>query len=73
MKTDCSVSWTAPDGKIYCFSSDASKETFLKNPTENIQKAREFFIAKDNAAPAAPATGGALRAISRPRSSPRMT
>ena len=49
------------DGKIYCFSTDASKETFLKNPTENIQKAKEFFIAKDlakdNAAPAAPATG----------------
>ena len=61
VKTDCSVSWTAPDGKIYCFSTDASKETFLKNPTENIQKAKEFFIAKDlakdNAAPAAPATG----------------
>ncbi len=55
VKTDCSINWTAEDGKVYCFSSKASKETFLKNPTENIQKAREFFIAKDNAAPAAPA------------------
>jgi YHS domain-containing protein len=59
VKTDCSINWTAEDGKVYCFSSEASKETFLKNPTENIQKAREFFIAKDNAAPAAPATEGA--------------
>ena len=59
VKTDCSVNWTAPDGKVYCFSREASKEAFLKNPTENIQKAREFFIAKDNAAAAAPAGGGA--------------
>ena len=59
VKTDCSVNWTAEDGKVYCFSSEASKEAFLKNPTENIQKAREFFIAKDNAAVSAPAAQGA--------------
>jgi YHS domain-containing protein len=59
VKTDCSVNWTAEDGKVYCFSSEASKEAFLKNPTENIQKAREFFIAKDNAAASAPAAQGA--------------
>jgi hypothetical protein len=55
VKTDCSVNWTAPDGKIYCFSTEASKEAFLKNSDENIQKAKEFFVAKglseDNAAP----------------------
>jgi YHS domain-containing protein len=60
VKTDCSVNWTAPDGKVYCFSTEASKEAFLKNPDENIQKAREFFLAKDltkdNAA--APAASG---------------
>src|SRR5512144_109867 len=54
VKTDCSVNWTAPDGKVYCFSTKASKEAFLKNPDENIQKAKEFFLAqdltKDNAA-----------------------
>ena len=61
VKTDCSVNWTAEDGKVYCFSSEASKESFLKNPTENIQKAREFFIAKDNAAPAAPAAASAAQ------------
>jgi YHS domain-containing protein len=59
VKTDCSVNWTAPDGKVYCFSTEASKEAFLKNPTENIQKAKEFLLAKDlakdNAAPGAPA------------------
>jgi YHS domain-containing protein len=59
VKTDCSINWTAPDGKVYCFSREASKETFLKNPSENIQKAKEFFLAKDlakdNAAAAAPA------------------
>src|SRR5262252_6403434 len=46
VKTDCSINWTAPDGKIYCFSRESSKEAFLKNPAENIQKAREFFVAK---------------------------
>ncbi|MBC8012674.1 MAG: hypothetical protein H7X74_01080, partial [Methyloceanibacter sp.] len=50
VKTDCSVNWTAADGKVYCFSTEASKEAFLKNPDENIQKAKEFLLA---AAPAA--------------------
>ena len=46
VKTDCSVNWTAPDGKVYCFSTTESKATFLKNPDENIQKAKEFFLAE---------------------------
>ena len=48
VKTDCSVNWTAPDGKVYCFSTEASKATFLKSPDENIQKAKEFFLAQGN-------------------------
>jgi YHS domain-containing protein len=61
VKTDCSVNWTSEDGKVYCFSSEGSKAAFLKNAPENIQKAREFFLAKDNAAaaPAEPAAGEA--------------
>ncbi|MGA7544800.1 MAG: hypothetical protein WBW08_03080, partial [Methyloceanibacter sp.] len=39
VKTDCSVNWTAPDGKVYCFSTEGSKAAFLKNADENIQKA----------------------------------
>ncbi|MGD0531774.1 MAG: hypothetical protein ABSA62_05690 [Methyloceanibacter sp.] len=38
-KTDRSVKWTAPDGKVYRFSTEASKATSLKNHDENIQKA----------------------------------
>ncbi len=49
VKTDCSVNWTDKDGKVYCFSSEASKDAFLKNPTENIQKAREFVMSKAQA------------------------
>jgi YHS domain-containing protein len=68
VKTDCSVNWTAPDGKVYCFSREASKEAFLKNPSENIQKAKEFFLAKDlaedNAAAAAPAAAAPAAAAS---------
>jgi YHS domain-containing protein len=65
VKTDCSVNWTAPDGKVYCFSTEALKEAFLKNPDENIQKAREFFLANDQTAQAAPATGENVAPASR--------
>jgi YHS domain-containing protein len=63
VKTDCSVNWAGPDGKVYCFSTEASKEAFLKSPDENIQKAKEFLLAKHLAeentpAPAAPAASG---------------
>ena len=53
--TDCSVNWTGSDGKVYCFSTEASKEAFLKSPDENIQKAKEFFLAQQfgNTTPAA--------------------
>ena len=50
VKTDCSVNWTAPDGKVYCFSSEKSKETFLKNAEANIKKAQDFRAAKASAA-----------------------
>ena len=43
--TDCSVNWAGSDGKVYCFSTEASKEAFLKSPDENIQKAKEFLLA----------------------------
>src|SRR6516165_5989432 len=56
VETDCSVNWTAPDGKVYCLSTQGSKQAFLKSRDENIQKAREFFLAKDQSAQAAPTT-----------------
>jgi YHS domain-containing protein len=43
--TDCSVTWTDKDGKVYCFSSEGSKKAFLENPTQNLQKARDFIAA----------------------------
>ena len=49
VKTDCSVNWTDTDGHVYCFSSDASKEAFLKDPAGNIQKAKEFLASKQAA------------------------
>jgi YHS domain-containing protein len=52
--TNCSVNWTADDGKVYCFSTEDSKAAFLKNPTENIQKAREFQMAQTNGGPSGP-------------------
>jgi hypothetical protein len=49
-KTDCSVNWKDSDGRVYCFSSEDSKAGFLKDPSGNLQKAREFFAAKQASA-----------------------
>jgi YHS domain-containing protein len=46
VKTDCSVNWTDEDGHVYCFSSEASKESFLKDPAGNLKKARDFVSSK---------------------------
>jgi YHS domain-containing protein len=43
VKTDCSVSWTADDGKVYCFSSENSKSAFLKDPKANLALAKKFL------------------------------
>ena len=43
VKTDCAVNWTAKDGKLYCFSSPASKDLFLKAPEDNIKKASDYY------------------------------
>ncbi len=38
--TDCSVSWTDPKTKkLYCFSSEKSKQSFLQNPDDNERRA----------------------------------
>lgn len=55
--TDCSVNWTAADGKIYCFGNDAAKEIFLKDPESNVRKAAEGF----EKIKAAPVTGSLVR------------
>jgi len=43
--TNCALTWTDKDGKVYCFSNDAAKKTFLEDPTANLQKARDFIAA----------------------------
>ena len=43
--TQCTTTWTDQDGKIYCFSNDAAKKSFLENPVENLQRARAFIAA----------------------------
>ncbi len=43
--TPCAVTWTDKDGKVYCFSSDGDKKSFLESPGENMQKARDFIAA----------------------------
>src|ERR1700677_4679109 len=43
--TDCSVTWSDKDGKVYCFSSEAAKKSFLENPTDSLQRAHAFIAA----------------------------
>lgn len=50
IKTDCSVNWTAPDGKLFCFGNEDSKKEFLKDPDANIRKAAEQFAMQDGGA-----------------------
>jgi YHS domain-containing protein len=45
--TNCAITWTDKDGKVYCFSSAAAKKTFLEDPQTNLQKARDFSAASN--------------------------
>ena len=45
--TNCSVTWTDKDGKLFCFSTEAAKKSFLSNPTEKLERAREFMAASN--------------------------
>ena len=41
--TDCSVTWTADNGKVYCFSSEDARSEFLKAPEVHIAGAETFW------------------------------
>lgn len=44
VETDCSVNWTDQrTGKVYCFSSESTKEEFLEDVDTNIAKATKKF------------------------------
>ncbi|HEV3179089.1 MAG TPA: hypothetical protein VGZ05_01360 [Steroidobacteraceae bacterium] len=43
--TNCTSTWTAKDGKVYCFSSESARKAFLEHPDANLQKARDFIAA----------------------------
>jgi YHS domain-containing protein len=43
--TNCAITWTDKDGKVYCFSSEGAKKAFLANPQANLEKARDFMAA----------------------------
>ncbi len=40
--TDCKTRMTFEDGKVLCFSSRASRDTFLQDPEGNLEKAKKF-------------------------------
>jgi YHS domain-containing protein len=41
--TDCSINWTGADGKIYCFTTNASLQFFEESPQSYLSSARKFF------------------------------
>ena len=63
VKTDCSVNWTAPDGKVYCFSTRSLERGLPQEPRREHPEGEGVLacqhLAEDNtAAPAAPAASG---------------
>jgi len=47
LQTNCSITWTDQDGKTYCFSTEAAKKSFLADPAQKLQRAREFMAASN--------------------------
>ena len=45
--TNCSVTWTDKDGKMYCFANESAKTEFLKDPQANLERARAFIAASN--------------------------
>jgi len=43
VKTDCSVNYTGPDGKTYCFGGEAGKWKFAADPEKYIAAAADTF------------------------------
>lgn len=41
--TDCSVTWTADNGKVYCFANEDARSEFLKAPEVHIAGAETFW------------------------------
>jgi len=41
--TDRSVTWTADNGKVYCFSNEDARSEFLKAPPAGILRSTPFF------------------------------
>jgi YHS domain-containing protein len=42
IKTDCSIN-AQLQGKTYCFGSKEAMSEFMKNPTENLAKAQDYY------------------------------
>ncbi|HZP92477.1 MAG TPA: hypothetical protein VFB20_06310 [Burkholderiales bacterium] len=43
LHTDCSIVWTSPDGRNYCFSTPDAKDKFLASPHDNLVRAQAFW------------------------------
>lgn len=43
LPTSCSVVWISPQDKLYCFSSEAAKQAFMRDPAGNELRAQNFW------------------------------
>ena len=43
VETNCRVNMTREDGKTYCFSSDKAMANFMKDPSKNMNKAKDTY------------------------------
>ena len=73
VKTDCSINWTAPDGKVYCFSSDNIEGDLPQERRSQHQESEDFADLAKKSRCAAAASRAALPPPDPPRTSPRTT
>jgi len=43
--TNCAITWTGKDGKVYCFSNPDAKKAFLADPDDSLKRAQDFIAA----------------------------
>lgn len=43
LPTTCSVVWISPQDKLYCFSNERAKATFMQDPEGNERRAQTFW------------------------------
>lgn len=47
IETNCSATWVSPEKRTFCFSSEAAKSSFLKDPETHLRRALDYAAVND--------------------------